>query len=67
MHLYQIILSSPARAGIPTDWNEWPALLRAFGTIGVDQDVVLAVKELPIARGAGPRTLIPIDYLQLLN
>ncbi len=67
VHLDQIMLQSPARAGIPSDWIEWPAPLRAFGIIGLDAEVVLAMKELPTQRVKGPSLLIPIDYLQLLS
>ena len=63
--LDQAILASPARAGIPTEWDEWPEPLRAFGIIGLDIDIVRAVKDLPIARTYGPRSLTPIDYVQL--
>ena len=30
VYLDQVLLDSPARAGIPTDWAEWPPALRAF-------------------------------------
>ncbi len=63
--LGQAILVSPARAGIPTEWDEWPGPLRAFGIIGLDLDIIQSVKNLPIARTYGPRALIPIDYVQL--
>ena len=63
--LDQAILTSPARTGIPTDWAEWAQPLRAFGIIGLNSDIIQAVKDLPIARTFGPRSLIPIDYVQL--
>ncbi len=63
--LDQAISVSPARAGIPTEWNEWPGPLRAFGIIGLDIDIVQSVKNLPIARTYGPRSLIPNEYVQL--
>ena len=60
--LDQASLASPARAGIPTEWDEWPGPLRAFGIIGLDLDIVQSVKNLPIARTYGPRPLIPVSY-----
>ena len=65
VYLDQVLLDSPARAGIPTDWAEWPPTLRAFGFIGLDPEVVLAVNELPTLRTKGPSLLIPIDYAPL--
>jgi hypothetical protein len=65
LSLNQAILASPARAGIPDDWNEWPGPLRAFGILGLDTDIVESVKNLPNASTYGPRHLIPIDYVQL--
>ncbi len=59
-HLDQAILDSLARAGIPTEWGDWPAPLRSFGISGFDSGIVRALKELPIARTFGPRTLIPL-------
>ena len=65
VYLDQVLLDSPARAGIPTDWAEWPPPLRAFGLIGLDPEVVQAVKELPTQRTKGSCLPIPIDYVQL--
>ena len=64
-HLSQIILDSPARAGIPTDWADWPKPLRAFGVIGLEQEIILSMKELPRAPSRGPRDLITIDFSEL--
>jgi hypothetical protein len=65
MSLDQAILASPARAGIPSEWDEWPGPLRAFGILGLDIDIVESVKGLPNASTYGPRQLIAIDYVQL--
>ena len=55
VYVDQVLLDSTARAGIPSDWKEWPAPLRAFfGLIGLDTDVIQAVKELPTQRAKGP-------------
>ena len=39
-HLSQVILDSPARAGIPTEWEDRPAPLRAFAIIGLENEIV---------------------------
>ena len=65
IYLDQVLIDSSARAGMPSDWKEWPAPLRAFGLIGLDTEVVQAVKELPTQRTNGPCLHIPIDYVQL--
>ena len=65
--LGQAFLTSPARAGIPSDWVEWAQPLRAFGIIGLDSDIIQAVKDLPAARTYGPRSLTPMDYVQLAS
>ena len=54
VHLDQVLLQSPARAGMPSEWSERPAPLRAFGIIGLDDEVDLAMKELPTQRVKGP-------------
>ncbi len=36
-----------------------------FGLLGLDDEVILAVKELPTQRTKGLCLLIPIDYVQL--
>ena len=65
-HLSKALIDSPARAGIPTEWEEWPPLLRAFGIIGLELEIVENMKTLPSAPAKGNRVLSPIDYLQLL-
>ena len=66
-YLSRVVLDSPARAGIPTDWEEWPALLRAFDIIGLELEIIESMKALPSAPARAPRILIPLDYLQLLS
>ncbi len=60
-----IIFASPARAGIPDNWVDWPQPLRAFGLIGLEDEVVQNLKTLPRAPSRGPRDLINIDYFFL--
>jgi hypothetical protein len=60
-------MDSLARAGIPTEWEEWPPLLRAFGIIGLELEIVENMKTLPSAPAKGNRVLTPIDYVQLLS
>ncbi len=64
--LAQLLLSSPARAGIPDDWNEWPAPLRAFGIMGLETEIIENMKTLPTLGTRGPRSLSAIEYVQLL-
>ena len=66
-HLSQVILDSPARARIPTEWEDWPAPLRAFGIIGLENEIVEDMKTLPTAKAKGPCSLSLIDYVQLLS
>ncbi len=66
-HFSQVLLNSPARAGIPTDAEEWPPLLRAFGIIGLEKETEVNWKSPPTERARGPRHLMPIDYVQLLR
>ncbi len=59
-----ILINSPARAGIPDDWVDWPQPLRAFGIIGLEEEVIesLKLKHLPRAPSRGPKDLVAIDY-----